>query len=164
MRREHRDHPATDADVDSAHALAQLGHNLETSGRPAQWQTAHAERHDRVEEPAIEADCDLIKTAFVRAFTSASDPTSFLRVAQIPFEAWTADGERLVLLRVEMDSITDVGSMMPHLGGTSFRYDPLPGKLVTHRERLRFVYFDGKEQRHLPLGSVRALRLPPAER
>ena len=116
------------------------------------------------EEPAIEADCDLIKTAFVRAFTSASDPTSFLRVAQIPFEAWTADGERLVLLRVEMDSITDVGSMMPHLGGTSFRYDPLPGKLVTHRERLRFVYFDGKEQRHLPLGSVRALRLPPAER
>ena len=47
-----------------------------------------------------------------------------------------------------MDSITDVGRMMPHLGGTSFRYDPLPGKLVTHRERLRFVYFDGKEQRY----------------
>jgi hypothetical protein len=61
----------------------------------------------------------LIKTAFVKAFTSAADPTSFLRVAQIPFEAWTADGEKLVLLRVEMDSITDVGSMMPHLGGTS---------------------------------------------
>ena len=46
---------------------------------------------------------------------------------------------------------------MPHLGGASFRYDPLPAKITSRRRRLRFVYFDGKELRPLTLGEVRAL-------
>ena len=37
------------------------------------------------------------------------------------------------------------------------RYDPLPARMVTHRRRLRFVYFDGSAPRLLSLGEVREL-------
>jgi len=46
---------------------------------------------------------------------------------------------------------------MPHLGGGSFRYDPLPAKITSRRRRLRFVYFDGSGLRRLALGEVRML-------
>jgi hypothetical protein len=64
---------------------------------------------------------------------------------------------RLVLLRVEVDAIADVGAVTPHLGGTSFRYDPLPARMVSRRCRLRFVYFDGERLRALDLAEVRGL-------
>ena len=60
-----------------------------------------------------------------------------------------------MLLRVETEVVTDVGSVTPHLGGGSFRYDPLPAKLVSRRRRLRFVYFDGKSLRRLSYAEVR---------
>ena len=50
---------------------------------------------------------------------------------------------------------TDVGSLTPHLGGGSFRYDPLPASLVSQRRRLRFVYFDGDKLRPLTFLEVR---------
>ncbi len=68
----------------------------------------------------------------------------------------TADGAKLNLLRVEIDALADVGSLTPHLGGGSFRYDPLPASLVSHRRRLRFVYFDGEKLRPLTFTDVRA--------
>jgi hypothetical protein len=62
-----------------------------------------------------------------------------------------------VLLRVETDFVTDVGSIMPHLGGETFRYDPLPAKLVTRRRRLRFIYRDENGIRALSFAEVRTL-------
>ena len=53
--------------------------------------------------------------------------------------------------------MTDVGAVMPHLGGESFRFDPLPASMVSRRRRLRFVYFDGKGLRPLDLAEVRGL-------
>ncbi|MBS7539076.1 hypothetical protein [Ancylobacter lacus] len=126
--------------------------------RAAQWQTPHLPAQPAAEEPArAEPDLDLVEQAFVEGFASASDPTSFLRLANVPFEAVAADGAKLALLRVESDETTDVGAVMPHFGGGSFRYDPLPGKMVSRRRRLRFVYFDGRAPRPLTLGEVRAL-------
>ena len=93
----------------------------------------------------------------MEAFLPASDPTSFLRLARVPFEAKAPDGARLVLLRVETDAVTDVGSVTPHLGGGSFRYDPLPAKMTAQRRRLRFIYFDGTGLRPLTLAEVREL-------
>jgi hypothetical protein len=46
---------------------------------------------------------------------------------------------------------------MPHLGGSSMRYDPLPASMVSQRRRLRFVYFDGSATCVLTLGEVRGL-------
>src|SRR3981081_641958 len=126
--------------------------------RPAQWQAPHpAQPPADADGACAEPDLDLVETAFVEAFAIASDPTSFLRLAQVPFCATTADGAELKLLRVELDDVTDVGSVMPHLGGATFRYDPLPAALVVRRRRLRFVYGDGTATRGLSFAQVRAL-------
>jgi hypothetical protein len=135
------------------------GHNQPLRPRPtAQWQTLHHDgggqqhTHDH-----READVDLVEAAFVEGFLEASDPTSFLRLARVPFEARTADGTKLALLRVEIDAVADVGTVTPHLGGGSFRYDPLPARMVSRRKRLRFTYFDGESTRPLDLAEVRGL-------
>lgn len=135
---------------------AGLGHNHAHKTRGvAQWQTphldpAHAQPHDHGEP-----DLDQVEAAFVEGFMAASDPTSFLRLARIPFEVTAADGARLVLLRVETDVVADIGSLTPHVGGGSFRYEPLPQSLVSRRRRLRFVYFDGGALRLLTFANVR---------
>jgi hypothetical protein len=137
------------------------GHNHAPSPQPVvQWQRPHldpAQPHDADTHDHVEPDLDLVETAFVEAFAGAPDPTSFLRLAQVPFEATAPDGARLALLRVEVDAVTDVGSVMPHLGGESFRYDPLPARMVTRRRRLRFIYGDGRDVHTLSFAEVRGL-------
>jgi hypothetical protein len=125
-----------------------------------QWQKPHLadEGHSHEEPPHGEPDLDLVEAAFVEAFAATSDPTSFLRLARVPFEAYAADGAKLALLRIETDHVTDMGTLMPHLGGESFRYDPLPAAMVSRRRRLRFIYFDGRALRPLSLAEVRELR------
>jgi hypothetical protein len=134
---------------------AGVGHNAH---RPhaAQWQTPH--RDDDYDQPqqAPERDLDKVEIAFIAGFMDAPDPTSFLRLAHVPFEIAACDGTTLRLLRIEIDAMTDVGSLTPHLGGASFRYDPLPASLVSSRRRLRFVYFDGTGLRTLSFAEVRA--------
>jgi hypothetical protein len=104
-----------------------------------------------------EPDLDLVEAAFVEGFTTTTDPTSFLRLARVPFEAKAAGGSKLALLRVEVEALTDVGAITPHLGGDSFRYDPLPSHIASRRRKLRFIYFDGSAARALTLGEVREL-------
>ncbi|MBV9559434.1 MAG: hypothetical protein JOY90_03080 [Bradyrhizobium sp.] len=119
----------------------------------AQWQTPHRP------EPAggavaVEPDLDKVEKAFAEGFLAAADPTSFLRLARVPFEM-AVNGATLRLLRVEIDALTDVGSLTPHLGGGSFRYDPLPANFVAQRRKLRFVYFDGAGLRALSYAELR---------
>jgi hypothetical protein len=132
------------------------GHN----GPPvaAQWQTPHLPKGSEVQvdgQPA--ADVDLVEQSFVEGFSTASDPTSFLRLAGIPFSATDADGKTLSLLRVTIDQTADVGSVTPHLGGQSYRYDPLPAKMVSKRQDLRFVYHDGEKLCALSFSEARRL-------
>ena len=138
--------------------LPGAGHNRAGATVVAQWQTPHLEKptHDHPVDAHHEPDLDQVETAFVDGFAAAIDPTSFLRLANIPFETVSTDGAKLVLLRVETEAIVDVGSVMPHLGGTSFRYDPLPAAMTARRRRLRFVYFDGKGLRRLGFAEARA--------
>jgi len=140
-------------------AIAGVGHNqANTPARPAQWQVLHGEpKPGDGEQCGAVADLDLVEAAFVEGFLGASDATSFLRLARVPFEGTAADGARLALLRVEVESVADVGSMTPHLGGGSFRYDPLPARMISRRKRLRLVYFDGQQPRILDLAE--AMRL-----
>jgi hypothetical protein len=139
---------------DHDHAPHGPGHNLPHASRAAaQWQTPH--RPDgAAATPAVEPDLDKVEKAFVDGFLAATDPTSFLRLARVSFEM-TANGTTLRLLRVEIDALTDVGSLTPHLGGGSFRYDPLPANFVSQRRRLRFVYFDGENLRALSYAELR---------
>jgi len=109
---------------------------------------------------APEADLDKVEKALVEAFVTATDPTSFLRLARVPFELKSGDVS-LRLLRVEIYALTDVGSLTPHLGGGTFRYDPLPANFVSQRRRLRFVYFDGTDLRALSYAELRDAERSP---
>jgi hypothetical protein len=137
-----------------------VGHNAPPAGRPVQWQTPHrpADAEPTVDEAAAETDVDLVEVAFVDGFLASTDPTSFLRLARVPFAATAPDGTRLVLLRVELEAVSDVGSITPRLGGDGFRYDPLPASIISRRHRLRFAYFDGTKVRPLPFDEVRRLQ------
>ena len=136
-----------------------LGHNHAALPRAvAQWQTPHLDYHHGHDHAHHgEADLDLVESAFVEGFAAANDPTSFLRLAHVPFEATDPSGTKLVLLRVETEAVTDVGAVTPHLGGESFRYDPLPAALVARRRRLRFVYRGADGVQALTFAQVRAL-------
>jgi hypothetical protein len=139
--------------------IARIGHNQGNMPvRPAQWQVLHGDPKPGGSEPSSAVtDLDLVEAAFAEGFLAAGDPTSFLRLARVPFRAMTPDGAELALLRVEIDSIADVGAITPHLGGDTFRYDPLPATMVSRRRRLRFIYFDGARLRPLSLAEVVAL-------
>jgi hypothetical protein len=140
-------------------ATAGIGHNGPLPPQAVQWQRPHLAAETNVTDLAAqtEADLDLVENAFSEGFANTSDPTSFLRLAQVPFETVGADGKRLVLLRVETEAVADVGAITPHFGGNSFRYDPLPAAMVSRRRRLRFIYFDGQAPRAVTLEEVREL-------
>jgi hypothetical protein len=124
-----------------------------------QWQTPHLiPGLELPEAKGREPDLDLVETAFVDAFPRAPDPTSFLRLAGVPFTGERADGTTLHLLRVEVNHTTDMGTLTPHLGGGSHRYDPLPGKMTSQRQKLALVYFDGTGLAHLSLTEAKALK------
>ena len=114
----HDDH-SHDHDHDHHHGHAHhhhphgMGHNAR---RTVQWQTPHDPGAGKTAGSERDADFDLVEAAFVSGFSNAPDPTSFLRLARIPFEGKTAEGESLQLLRVETDEAVDVASLTPHLG------------------------------------------------
>jgi hypothetical protein len=138
------------------HPYTAPGHN---SRAARQWQTPHlpeGHTHDHAHDHA-EPDLDLVETAFLQSFPTAPDPTSFLRLAGVPFSGKAADGRTLRLLRVESSQTTDVGTLTPHLGGTDHRYDPLPAKLTSRRQTLAFAYFDGDTVVRLSLTEAKAL-------
>jgi hypothetical protein len=158
MHRGH-DHDHDHESGASISAVAGVGHNqVNAPVRPVQWQVLHGNPKPAVgKSVGAIADLDLVEAAFVEGFLAASDPTSFLRLAGAPFRAATSDGTTLALLRVEIDSIADVGAIMPHMGGDTFRYDPLPASMVSRRRRLRFIYFDGTSSRALSLAEILTL-------
>ena len=138
------------------HGHGAIGHN---GPRPAaQWQTPHRPAGHAAPAPEqVEPDLDLVETAFLDAFPACPDPTSFLRLAGVPFTGKGKDGVILSLLRVEADQATDIGALTPHLGGASFRYDPLPAAMTSRRKALAFVYFDGGGLVRLSLAEAKAL-------
>lgn len=150
-------HHGHDHNIDHRHAHGGPGHNhIDLPKSASQWQTPH-QPNGIATATLSEPDLDKVETAFVDGFFAAPDPTSFLRLARVPFEFTMRDGVHLKLLRVEIDALTDVGGLTPHVGGGTFRYDPLPAKFVSQRRRLRFVYFDGAELRALTFSELRAL-------
>jgi hypothetical protein len=96
------------------------------------------------ESPPHQRDLDLVEAAFIENFARASDPTSFLRLAGIPFVGVDASGKALHLLRVEIADRTDIGAVVRLLGGDGVRYDVLPARMTSRRHELGFLYHDGK--------------------
>ncbi|MEM9028809.1 MAG: hypothetical protein AAGC70_10620 [Pseudomonadota bacterium] len=150
-------------DHDHNDAGAGPGHNHHMPAGPAQWQTPHdpgaQEDHHHTHVSDDAKDLDLVETAFADGFSTTDDPTSFLRLACVPFAGADKAGTVLRLLRVEQRQATDVGSLTPQLlGGRAFQYRPLPAALTSRRHRLAFVYFDGHDVLELTLSEARDLQ------
>ncbi len=137
-----------------SHPPAQ-GHNH--TRKAGQWQMPHLRDGAPQPVPDRERDLDLVEISFIDGFQAAKDPTSFLRMANIPFVGLTADGQRLHLLRVETAVNADVGSVTPSFGGGAVLYDPLPAQLVQHRKALSFLYHDGQSVLSLSFAEARQL-------
>ena len=58
------------------------GHNAPPI-RPRQWQTPHLPHDHHDDHPSAEPDLDLVEAAFAEGFATASDSTSFLRLAGV---------------------------------------------------------------------------------
>ena len=143
-----------------AAAPAGIGHNRPVEPqRPVQWQTPHrddapaAARGGSVPRPISTWS----RPPSSRAFSPPATRPASCGWRGCRSKATAADGAKLALLRVEVDSVADVGSITPHLGGASFRYDPLPARMVSRRKRLRLVYFDGQKPRMLDLAEALSL-------
>lgn len=136
------------------HPTAGPGHNA----RPAvQWQRPHLPHsHAPAEEHELEPDLDLVEAAFVEGFQRAPDAVSFLRLAGVPFKS-ERDGQTLDLVRVEIESTTDVATVAPLLGGGGHHVAPLPASHVGHRRRLSLHYLMGERMVRLDLAEARAL-------
>jgi hypothetical protein len=155
MHDHHRGHGQGHDEGHHPDPAAGPGHNRPRAA--VQWQVAHRPEGAEDPTPPTERDLDLVEASFVEGFVRAPDPTSFLRLASIPFVGVDELGRRLHLLRVETESITDVGAVAPLLGGEGVRYDPLPARLVSQRRRLAFVYHDGRRVRRLEFAQARRL-------
>lgn len=153
--RHHHDHDLHAREHDHAHdGDVTMGHNRPK--RTAQWQVPHLPE-GMAEVRDENRDLDLVEASFAEGFSAAGDPTSFLRLARIPFVGTDADGQTFHLLRVLVENLADVGSVVPLLGGEGVRYDPLPGSLASRRRRLSFIYHDGTDVRSLNFAEARAL-------
>ena len=124
--------------------------------RSGRWRTCP--RAPRIRRPPPSATSTWSRPASSRASFATADPTSFLRLAGIPFVGVDGDGRRLHLLRVETESLTDLGAVSPLLNGEGMRYDPLPARMVSQRRRLAFVYHDGRGVVRLDFAEARRLR------
>lgn len=125
--------------------------------RRTQWQMPQGHNGHRRCGHHHDPDLDPVESAFAEGFAGAGDPTSFLRLACIPFEATDAQGRRLVLLRVACEAVVEVGVASPPCGDAPMRYAALPRRMTTRRRRLRFIYFDGSGPLALSLAQTRAL-------
>lgn len=136
------------------HDAPGVGHNAQ---RPLQWQTPHLpSRTSEVPDPEVPQDLDLVEAAFVEGFQEASDPTSFLRLAGVPF-ATQRDGKTLRLVRISVEQVTDVAAVTPLIGGQGHNVAPLPKSHVGHRCQLNLHYLADDKMVALRLEEVRGL-------
>jgi hypothetical protein len=132
---------------------AGLGHNLQ-GGAPAQWQTPQGGPSSPSDGTP---DFDLVEAAFCRAAETASDATSLLRLAKVPFIGIDAGGQVLRLLSYRIEQETEVGAIGPGFDAANVVYHPMPASRVRTIRRLKFLYHSGDGLRELGLAAAQNL-------
>ncbi len=112
-------------------ATGEIGHNH-----------AHGEHlHSHIEGDPAAADLQVLTAQFIDGFVQASDKTSYLRLAGVPFEKRSAQGEKaLKLVDVELKIEWQVGTASPSFGSRELSYLPFPGEMVQERTNMSLVY------------------------
>ncbi len=105
----------------------------------------HLHSHMHAEDEA--ADLQVLATQFIEGFLQASDKTSYLKLAGVPFERSSKDGEKaLKLIDVELKTDWQVGTASPSFGSRELSYMPFPGQMVQERTNMSLVYVSMDEK------------------
>ena len=99
-------------------------------------------------------DAALLEAAFIEGFRAATDKSSFLRLAHVPFELPGPDGLGLKLMEVRIADRFEVGAATPGFGTAELVYHPIPGPMVRGTTQITFVYCTLRETRELGWSDV----------
>lgn len=105
----------------------------------------HLHSHMHHEDEA--ADLQVLATQFIDGFLQASDKTSYLKLAGVPFERPSKEGAKaLKLIDVELKTDWQVGTASPSFGSRELSYLPFPGQMVQERTNMSLVYVSMDEK------------------
>jgi hypothetical protein len=108
----------------------------------------HSHMHDEDEA----ADLQVLATQFIEGFLQASDKTSYLKLAGVPFERPSKDGAKaLKLIDVELKTDWQVGTASPSFGSRDLSYLPFPGQMVQERTNMSLIYVSMTEKSQLDI-------------
>ena len=117
----------------------------------------HLHSHMPPEDEA--AELQILTAQFIEGFVQASDKTSYLRLAGVPFERPGAGGATaLKLVDVELKTEWQVGTAAPSFGTRELSYLPFPGEMVRERTNMVLVYVSMDEKSLLDIRTFLAER------
>ena len=122
--------------------INEFGHNRST--------VEHLHSHINKEDAA--ADLQVLATQFIDGFVQAADKTSYLKLAGVPFERPSLEGNKdLKLVDVELKTEWQVGTASPSFGSRELSYMPYPKQLVKERCNMGLVYVSMDEKQTLDI-------------
>lgn len=129
-------------DHDHSHAPHGHGHNH-----------AHGDHlHSHMHHADEAADLQVLATQFIEGFLQAGDKTSYLKLAGVPFERPSKDGDKaLKLIDVELTTDWQVGTASPSFGSRELSYLPFPGEMVQERTNMSLIYVSMDEKSTLDI-------------
>lgn len=114
---------------------------------------AHGDHlHSHMHHQDEAADLQVLATQFIDGFLQAKDKTSYLKLAGVPFERASKDGNKaLKLIDVELKTDWQVGTASPSFGSRELSYLPFPGEMVRERTNMSLVYVSMDEKSTLDI-------------
>ena len=113
------------------------GHNLPDAD--------HLHSHLHPEDEV--ANLQILTTQFIDGFVNATDKTSYLRLAGVPFEIDGSSGPKtLKLVDVEMSTSWQVATASPSFGSRELSYLSFPGAMVSERTNMLLAYVSTDEK------------------
>ncbi|MTI06607.1 hypothetical protein E1180_13880 [Roseibium denhamense] len=100
-----------------------------------------------------------LSTSFMDGFRQATDKTSYLRIAGIPFQRTGSDGLTQHLVDAQIISNWQIGTASPAFASKELVYMPFPGALVRERETMTFTFVSRTERSDIDLLTLLEPRL-----
>ncbi len=114
---------------------------------------SHADHlHSHMHEHDEAADLQVLASQFIDGFVQATDKSSYLKLAGVPFERPGIGGDKaLKLVDVELTTEWQVGTASPSFGSRELSYLPFPGEMVRDRTNMSLVYVSANEKSALDI-------------
>ncbi|MFS4436880.1 hypothetical protein ACMA5I_01570 [Paracoccaceae bacterium GXU_MW_L88] len=127
---------------------------------------AHGDHlHSHMHEHDDAADLQVLAAQFIDGFVQASDKSSYLKLAGVPFERASKDGAKaLKLIDVELKTEWQVGTASPSFGSRDLSYLPFPGEMVRERTNMSLIYVSMDEKSVLDIRDFLIQRKSEIER